>query len=738
MNIFDSFRDIELTIDQHKALDSIENFLNGSQDVFILNGYAGSGKTTLLKGLTKYLGNMDKNFQLMAPTGRAAKVIEQKTAIIASTIHKVIYNFAALKELKENGHDENVSYKYYFALRNDQEVHRSVLIVDEASMISDVDNKGEFFRFGSGFLLKDLLSYAHINIPNASAKIIFIGDSAQLPPVGMNFSPALDKEYLEKNYELQVETAEMKEVVRQDAGNGILVSSDKIRKSLTSKYFNEFDLSENGKDIFNPSFADFYETYQADKDSKIIITYKNKTALDVNQAIRYKRFGEWLPVQKGDTIIIGANNYNLGIMNGEFGMVLSADKDTISRKVSFNTSGGVVKSVLLTWRGVELLMQDNEIQGVPVKGFMLENFLTGDNDLSPEVRQALYIDFKNRNPGIKPKTPGFSMALKSDPFFNAILLKYGYAVTCHKAQGGEWGSAYVFWDKGVSDQFNHYEQKQNRTGKTNADFYRWAYTAVTRASNRLFAVNPPYFNSFSSFSFIEVDIQDDFEKISDKSVKPIELELGNDYADLLKLFNLQDVSESLQNHFIKIHYLVKRCGINIINRKKVGFEVRYSFERNGEQATIRYWINGKDEVKASFQKIPSGTNSDALYNEIAGLIQKQLSSIVVNRSAMKNTQKIIKFEPDLEEKMPFLSSLYNNLSNQSKRFGIGIAKLTHHNFRERYVFERGEEKAVVDFIYNGNGFFGNVLPMSNQCNSSKLLKEIKTVVNNIKEDKYVV
>ena len=252
MSIFNHFQHITLTSDQRNALEKLSAFLESEDRVFILQGYAGSGKTTLLKGFVEYLQSLEKKFQLMAPTGRAAKVINQKTDLESTTIHKGIYSFEELQEIEKGEDENNVSFLYQYKIRNNPEVHVSVLIVDEASMVSDRLSQGEFFRFGSGHLLRDLIDYGRIEDSTTSSKIIFIGDPAQLPPVGMNFSPALDTKYLSETYKVSVSQVEMKEVKRQDANNGILISATKIRQCLTSGYFNDFDLRENKKVIFNP------------------------------------------------------------------------------------------------------------------------------------------------------------------------------------------------------------------------------------------------------------------------------------------------------------------------------------------------------------------------------------------------------------------------------------------------------------------------------------------------------
>ncbi|HNF32628.1 MAG TPA: AAA family ATPase, partial [Bacteroidia bacterium] len=609
MKIFDHFLHINLTNDQRNALEMLNAFLESDERVFILQGYAGSGKTTLLKGFVEYLKSFEKKYQLMAPTGRAAKVINQKTGFESTTIHKGIYSFEELQEIKQGEDENDVSFLYQYQIRNNPEVHDSVLIVDEASMVSDILSQGEFFRFGSGHLLRDLMTYGRIQEATTTSKIIFIGDPAQLPPIGMNFSPALDPNYLSETYKASVSQAEMKEVKRQDANNGILISATKIRQCLTSGYFNDFDLRENGRDIFNPAYQDYLESYKAQQDQKIIICYKNKTALDLNRAIRRDKFGDDLPIQASDTVIIGGNNYRLGIMNGEFAIVSEANPTVESREVSFYIEKGKTKTVRLTWRGISLVLPDENNQPKTINGFILENYLYGDNYLKPEEQRAFYVDFKNRHPKLKKGTEEFKEAIINDKYFNCILLKYGYAVTCHKAQGGEWSNAFVFWDRGTQANFNFYESEHNRSGKTNSEFYRWAYTAVTRASKKLFCINPPYFSSFSGMNFIDVNVQQAFNALTGQSNPTTEINI-NEVLPELEKFGLVDAPLTIQDHFIHRWYILQKHYIDIEAWQKVGYEVRYIFKREAQTAAFKYWVNGQNVFKSNFQKLPAQTNSD--------------------------------------------------------------------------------------------------------------------------------
>lgn len=735
MKIFKHFQHINLTNDQHNALEMLHAFLESDERVFILQGYAGSGKTTLLKGFVEYLKSLEKKYQLMAPTGRAAKVINQKTSFESTTIHKGIYSFEELQEIKEGEDETDVSFLYQYKIRNNPEVYDSVLIVDEASMVSDILSQGEFFRFGSGHLLRDLVTYGRIQEATTTSKIIFIGDPAQLPPIGMNFSPALDLSYLNETYKVSVSQAEMKEVKRQDANNGILISATKIRQCLTSGYFNDFDLKKDNQDIFNPAYQDYLETYKSQQDQKIIICYKNKTALDLNRAIRKEKFGDDLPIQAPDTVIIGGNNYRLGIMNGEFAVVSEASPSVENREVSFYIEKGKTITVRLTWRGISLVLPDENNQPKTINGFILENYLYGDNYLKPEEQRALYVDFKNRHPKLKKGTEEFKEAIINDKYFNCILLKYGYAVTCHKAQGGEWATAFVFWDRGTQANFNFYETEHNRSGKTNSEFYRWAYTAVTRASKKLFCINPPYFSSFSGMNFIDVNVQQAFNELTGQSNPTIEINI-NEVLPELEKFGLVDAPLTIQDHFIHRWYILQKHYIDIEAWQKVGYEVRYIFKREAQKAAFKYWVNGQYVFKSNFQKLPTQTNSDELFETITKILECA-TPIVVNRNNIEGILNQIEFDVAIEEEKPFLKNLFDFII---KGFSNGeiISNIQHLEYRERYTIENNWRSCIIDFEYDKAGFFGRVLPLEKKCDCPELLAKIKSIVSNLKEANYVI
>jgi len=727
MSIFNHFKNLTLSPDQENALRKVEAFLNSPAKVFMLKGYAGSGKTTILKGLVEYLNSVEKDFVLMAPTGRAAKVIREKTGQEAFTIHKTIYSYEDMVEIEEGD-----SFYYYYKIRNNVDVANKVFIIDEASMISDAKSEGEFFRFGSNHLLSDLISYTRVGEKNVNSKIIFVGDPCQLPPVSDNSSKAFDAAYLKEQFNLSSEEAEMREVKRQGGESGILKAAAKIRKSISWGFFNDFNLRTNGKDIYNPEYETFLDTWQNTASPKIIVASKNKTCLELNLQIRERRFGNSdLPAQKSDIVIMGSNNYRKGIFNGEFAVINEVSNLVTQRTIALRGKNPVT----LTWRDIELVFPDAESSNKIVKGKILENFLYGDNYLKPEETQALYVDFTSRHKGLRPKTEEFKMAIMQDEYFNCLLIKYGYAVTCHKAQGGEWANVFIIWDNDNASNFNCFSDKQRKEGKTNQDFFRWAYTAVTRASNILYSVNPPYFTSYSSMTILEDVVINALNEISGQPVQLEVIDIDNDMLKQLEEFGLLHEAIQLQDHFIKLRQAVRKQYIEIIGWEKKGYEVRYKFLRENSFVTGKTSINGQNEFKNSLIILPAHSNDEILFKEVEAL-WKKLPNVKINRNTAETILTKIEFEFDQEEQFPFIRNLYDDLELLFSKTQIQIENLEHFNYKERYSSKRGMESAVIDFEYNQKGFFGRVIPISKMINSQSLLFDIKQALQTLKQEDY--
>ena len=723
MSIFNHFKHLNLSQGQETALTKLEAFLDSPVQVFMLKGYAGSGKTTILKGLVEYLNAVEKDFDLMAPTGRAAKVIREKTGQEAFTIHKSIYSFEDMVEIEEGD-----SFYYYYKIRNNLDVAGKIFIVDEASMLSDAKSEGEFFRFGSSHLLSDLITYTRVTQLNVNSKIIFVGDPCQLTPVGDNSSKAFEASYLKEHFNISSEETEMKEVKRQGGDSGILSAATKIRKSILARFFNDFNLRSNGKDILNPTYETFLDTWQKAASPKIIIASKNKTCLDLNLQIRERRFGNAnLPVQKSDIVIMGGNNYRKGVFNGEFAIINEVSDIVTQRTIALRGKNPVT----LYWRDVELVFPDAESNNKIVKGKMLENFLYGDNYLKPEETQALYVDFTNRHKGLKPKTEEFKEAIMQDEYFNCLLMKYGYAVTCHKAQGGEWDNVFTVWDHENQKGFDCFTDRQLKRSKDNEDFYRWAYTAITRASKTLFALNPPSFNSYSSMTFVDEVVIDSLNQLTGQQLQSEEIEIDSEMIAHLEKFKLLQKSIPIQDHFIKVRHTVSKQYIDIVGMEMKGFEVLYLFKREDKTAGVKTWFKGDGVFNGKLQKHPSQTNNGEFYIEVEALLDK-LSNVSIKRNTTETIISKIEFEFELEEKFPFTHSLFDDLGLFFTNTSISIVELEHMQYKERYTFRRFQEKATVDFEYGDNGFFGRVLPILSKTDSKDLLSNIQISLKKLK------
>lgn len=476
--------DFELNSTQVEAIRRIFAFLKSPEKIFILKGYAGTGKTTLLKGLSKYLNENRTSFVCMAPTGRAAKVIAEKTNLTVHTIHKSIYSHADLREYKSQDTLGMECVKYFYSLRRNEDSGDTIYLVDEASMISNLYANGGYLRFGSGFLLNDFLEY----VGNRNKrKIIFIGDTAQLPPVNMETSPALDKKYLEAlPFNLQIEEYEMREVVRQCQDSGILATATHVRENIRQHHFYDLLITPNERDILPISVASVAQKYLELTNglknfNAVIIALTNYSVNNYNQAVRNRFWGYGKDICIGDRIIVVQNNYSheIELMNGEFGIVINVSPQNESRKVSILKNGESIE-ILLHFRSVTLRFETENGTTRDIRCKILMNLLnSAEPKLTTEELQALYVDFKQRNRDLKPNTPEFKEAIEHDCYFNCLRVKYGYAITCHKAQGGE-------WEQVIADfrsNFNH-----------NTPFYfRWVYTALTRAQKKVYSLSQPIF-----------------------------------------------------------------------------------------------------------------------------------------------------------------------------------------------------------------------------------------------------
>ena len=646
-----------LNQDQTKAVEKLQQFLTNDSNIFLLKGYAGVGKTYITQGLTKYLKSIDRSFTLSAPTGKAAKVIQEKTNFEAFTIHKTIYSSKNLKEYKK---DDDKTYKFYFDLNINELPNDNVYILDEASMISNIYSEMEFIRFGSGFVLDDLMKFINIDANKHNKKIIFIGDNAQLPPINMNFSPALDKNYLEERYNLKVEEFELTEVVRQSKESEILQNSISLRESLKNKTFTKLNISTN-KDIKPIDVSDIKSIYfSSTPKNTMIIAYTNKSVYNYNQTIRSQYFKNTNILNETDKLIVTTNSLSTGLSNGDFIMVYKILNDTEQKQIPVGKN-----KIELKFRDIEIIYKDNNNNILKQEIKIIENLLFSTHpNLSSDENKALYIDFCIRNPHLKPNTKEFTEAIKKDSYFNALKVKFGYAITCHKAQGSEWENVILDCD---------YTQN-----KLSESYFRWLYTAITRTKQNLFLINNQKLSQFQQIKIIDSNkttnpvknTNDNKFNIQDKFLLTI-------YQKVKTLLNqeIKEVKHSnflekyiLENETISIYYNSKNIITNIIASKEIyeilkplikveifiqpsefkfefdflqqfyeenkqklkhikivnienfNYMQRYKFQKNEEIAVINFYYS---KTKITRAQIHNTTNSNTLAKEILETIFKE-------------------------------------------------------------------------------------------------------------------
>ena len=448
----------EPTQDQSTLFTKLDEFLADQlpgRKAFVLRGYAGTGKTTVVSALVQWLHRLGRKYTLMAPTGRAAKVMSAYAGVPASTIHKKIYRQTS------GSPSERLSF-----LRQPNRTEQMLYIVDEASMISDEK------AFGENGLLDDLMGYI---FEKSSNRLLLIGDTAQLPPVGQLLSPALDPELLAGRFRAEVRTVELRQVMRQAEASGILTNATELREELRqenpeihlhTKGFS--DIYKMGGDKLEDGLRWAYRNYG--HENTTIICRSNRNANQYNQLIRRTLFEAEEEIESGDYIMVVRNNYfwlpkdsEIGFLaNGDFLQVLKI----VRRQEEFGCRFADAR--------VRLVDYPDEPE-LEVK-LLLDTLHTESPALPADRNNALYQAVSEDYAHLKTKGERYK-EMRKDPFLNALQIKFAYALTCHKAQGGQWQA--VFVDHG------YLKPDEPLSG----EFARWLYTAITRASERLFLLN---------------------------------------------------------------------------------------------------------------------------------------------------------------------------------------------------------------------------------------------------------
>lgn len=444
------------TASQHELFETLGSFISGEEgcDIMVVNGYAGTGKTSAISAAVKVLELYGQRVVLLAPTGRAAKVFSLYSGKPAFTVHKQIYRQKVAADVQSVF---TLSYNTY---------SDALFVVDEASMISD--QNVEQSLFGSGNLLRDLVEYVQ---RGKNCKLMLVGDDAQLPPVGMDKSPALSK--ITMITFGKVLYARLTEVVRQEANSGILANATAIRQLVTTDSSAMPCFNMDFDDVSSVSGGDLIELLESSygkygRDQVVVITRSNKRANIYNSGIRQRILYREEQLSIGDSLMVVKNNYFWTIALKELDFIANGDIAVVEKIGRYEERYG------LTFVDVRLRFPDYNDLELDAK-IIIDTLTSESASLSTEQNRILYTGV-NEDYGTATSRQKRWLQVKEDPFFNALQVKFAYAITCHKAQGGQW--PVVFIDHG-------YFTKE----MLSIDFLRWLYTAFTRATTKLYLVN---------------------------------------------------------------------------------------------------------------------------------------------------------------------------------------------------------------------------------------------------------
>lgn len=697
MNNQEYASELEYTLSQEAAIKAFDGFLNDKNtQAFILKGAAGTGKTTITRIMVdmvrKKFNNADSDIALMAPTGRAADILAKRTGLPAATIHRTIYRLNKIERLsndesnQNNAEDTDPGKKeksesndtgermFHFALADKVFASNgnTVIFVDEASMVSDNFSSSDNFIFGSGYLLRDLLTVIRHH------KIVFIGDYAQLPPVGMTISPALSSEYLSQKYGIKTTEAVLSEIVRQDSNSVIMDNAVRLRNAIDAKRFADLHMSV-GNDVFlSQSITDDYMRCPDSEFDKIIVTFSNTDARNYNIEIRRRLLGDNAPrLVAGEPLVVSRNYYGERILFN--GTIIRIEPCTdgptvISRTIPvpqrlLEDGRRVTRPVTLRFHKIRLYGSGSIYNP---EFYILDNFLDSESpSLGHDLTAALYIDFKIRHSDLssdKKHAEEFENALRTDPFFNCLLCKYGYALTCHKAQGGEWPNVLVDMSRNGS--------------KDNEDYFRWDYTAITRASKRLWLFNAPVLDCIANMKKQPITHGGKF-----KTYVPE----GSDFRTL---------------RFEAIRRAARDLGLECEEDLSVNFQHRITL---CDYSTGQYARFSLVYGKNGYTKAPTVLNASS-----GDFAQKCLPAITAECG-----------HPDIpfdDQGNPSARQMHNHVYACAGALGIKVVNIERKQYQDVYHLCT-DGQAVVSFTYNAKGRYTVMNPQSNIGDSDTLLKK---------------
>lgn len=677
--------EITLTNHQRTALDSMLRFLaDPAQNCFILKGSAGTGKTILIGALGRELDRRSIPFCLMSPTGRASRILERKSGFLSRTIHSVIYTFDDLAFFEQAREENDPGMRLSFKLKTDDDPVQ-LFIVDESSMISDKEDRQDYLRFGSGRLLSDLITYTRAKKPGrrAETKIIFVGDPAQLPPVTQSNSPALSASYLSDTFDLRCNEHELTQVLRQKTTSLILEKATALRDALAKKSFTTLNLDGNGEEIHAVNTRQAVDIITNSACGKaVILTYSNSSALEFNRSVREKKGRPDSSPRKKDLLLVNQNNNRTGLFNGDLVRIESLDPLPETRSIKMK---GVSEPVTLTFRNAVVAYSSASGERVALNCILLENLLDSPRrSLSPLEIRALLVDFRMRYPGLNPRSAEFAIALKDDPYFNALQVKYGYALTCHKSQGGEWDTVAVDFTDG--------------RGRRNESYFRWVYTAITRSSHTLLTIGAPSLDAFT-----DVKLKTPLRCESAPFTTEGDSEGHTRDPDWFRLNFSKDRSFLFAMYTKARDMLIKESIlVSIINHYK--FQERYSVNRKGKTGTVRFYYRG--DGKVTKVEPVDGNGSDC---ELSKLASELMAKALLPQAGAG-------FPSDV----PLVDDLIRRIEMRIAGTAVRLVEKKHCAYCLHLTFEENGKKMPVNCYYDKTPKWTRFIDMSSEDIVSRL------------------
>ncbi len=675
MTLRNFLSDYNLTRDQEALVSALDHFFEINDKIFLLRGYAGTGKTFMINGLAGYLCAAGREVILAAPTGRAARILCEKTGKQAYTIHRLLYGDLKLRDVATYAGEEYDINKIFFGLESNDHATNAVFIIDEASMVSNVFEENDLMKFGSGFLLNDFITYVFTDPASTGRKIIFSGDSAQLPPVGMPFSPALDAAYLQKNFRLSLNEYELTEVVRQDKHGTIIRNATNIREALR---LNRYGLPplEKGKDVIfinhDEVVPQFLQRAGKQYDQAVVIAYSNRIVSSVNAAIRGQIFpGNPEKPMPGDRLVVVKNNYKFSkeLLNGEIGTLTEVNnalihdhKVTVRLPLKNNPSQ---KTATVNLRFREAVIRFEDQNGLTdIKCMILDNVLFSHRrDLSYVESVAMLVDFKKRFAERNDRSVDFVTALKLDPFFNALRVKFGYALTGHKAQGGEWGDALVMCRTNASF---------NSTG-----YLRWLYTAITRAKTHLLMIDPP---GYDETRILRAAGEQNLPALENAETITNKTDDASGFADKL-LATVMDI--------------LAKLGFSIRQPEVISYGIQLLIVKGDNDAMVRIFYNSRQTITRLEIINSSGVSLEEL-QPLTGFTGLEDDKITLSPKA----GPVGMSEVPGSENNDFIKEFSAKIENIIAPAGIKLKKTESHPYHEIFYFEKNLKYAAVKFYYN--------------------------------------